>query len=202
MKVLGQVFAVYPLAVVISLPDQLFGHVPITNISSQLSIRLEALDDDDDDERNSQRSSADEQDADENEASGKDQLPELLDMFRPGQYVCASVVAVHSAGTSAVMTGIAGRPKDEVEKASRRVELSLVPALVNESIAKADIKPGLVRASLYLAGVQVVTFGRRCPHQSKASRTTDTSSTWASTAFLDSYRTTRRRQTLATVGFK
>ncbi|KAE9388873.1 hypothetical protein BT96DRAFT_1003781 [Gymnopus androsaceus JB14] len=35
MKIFSQIVSIQPLALVVSLPNQLFGHVPITNISSQ-----------------------------------------------------------------------------------------------------------------------------------------------------------------------
>jgi rRNA biogenesis protein RRP5 len=46
MKVLGQIVTVQPLGLVVSLPNQLLGHVPITNITSQLTAKLEKLDED------------------------------------------------------------------------------------------------------------------------------------------------------------
>jgi rRNA biogenesis protein RRP5 len=143
MKVLGQVFVVHPLVVVVSLPNQLFGHVPITNISSQLTGRLEALDEDD--AHRSRASLLDEVEDSDEEGDDRAPLPELSDIFRPGQYVRACIVAVHSFGATSTGSGLGGRPKDEIEKASRRVELSLVPKQVNDDIVKADIKPGLVR---------------------------------------------------------
>ena len=45
MKVLGQVVAVEPLALVVSLPNQLFAHAPITQVSSQLTHALESMGD-------------------------------------------------------------------------------------------------------------------------------------------------------------
>ena len=44
MKIFGQIVSILPLALVISLPNQLFAHVPITNISSQLTAYLERED--------------------------------------------------------------------------------------------------------------------------------------------------------------
>ena len=45
MKILGQIVAVEPLALIVSLPNQLFAHVPITHISTQLTQILETMDD-------------------------------------------------------------------------------------------------------------------------------------------------------------
>ena len=41
MKILGQVVSIQPLALILSLPNQLYGHVPITNISPQYTRMLE-----------------------------------------------------------------------------------------------------------------------------------------------------------------
>jgi rRNA biogenesis protein RRP5 len=135
MRVLGQVVSVQPLALVVSLPNQLVGHVPITNITTQLTSKLESLDDELD------KSSDVDMEEDEEADTGKAQLPDLLDMFKPGQYIRTVVVAVHTQGAT-VFSG--SRPKDDTEKASRRVELSLVPSRVNSAIAKADLKPSYV----------------------------------------------------------
>ena len=43
MKVLGQIASIQPLALIISLPNQLMGHVPITQVTSQLTSRLESM---------------------------------------------------------------------------------------------------------------------------------------------------------------
>ncbi|CAK5279992.1 unnamed protein product, partial [Mycena citricolor] len=124
-KILGQIVSIEPLALIISLPNQLFGHVPITNVSSQLTALLQTrMDQDEEDE---------EQDADSD-------TPELSDLFRTGQYVRAVVTAVHASGSTDT-TGV-GRSRDDMTRASRRVELSLVPEAVNMGIQKSDIKPG------------------------------------------------------------
>lgn len=132
MKVLGQVVSVQPLALVVSLPNQLLGHVPITQISTQLTQLLEEMDDDED---------PSEDEADE-EAKQK-RVPDLFELYRPGQYIRAVVTAVHAAG-STDMTGI-GRTTDMAVKGSRRVELSLSPDRVNEGVQKSDLLPGFVR---------------------------------------------------------
>ncbi|KAI0375236.1 hypothetical protein BV20DRAFT_934020 [Pilatotrama ljubarskyi] len=129
MKILGQVVAVEPLALIVSLPNQLFAHVPITQVSTQLTHILENMDD-------VETQSAD----DEEEESSPSRVPDLFEIFQPGQYVRAVVTAVHAPGATDA-TGL-GRARDEVQKASRRVELSLVPEKVNEGVAKADLRAG------------------------------------------------------------
>lgn len=128
MKILGQVVSVHPLVVVVSLPNQLVAHVPITKITSQLSRLLESMD---------VRSDASGESASDTVA---DNVPDLSELFHPGQYVRAVVANVHPPGT----TDLAGlmRSRDEVVKASRRVELSLVPEEVNAGVRKSDLKDG------------------------------------------------------------
>ncbi|CDO73457.1 hypothetical protein BN946_scf185013.g92 [Trametes cinnabarina] len=129
MKILGQVVAVEPLALIVSIPNQLFAHVPITQISTQLTHILESMDD-------VEMQSSD----DEEEETSPSRIPDLFEIFCPGQYVRAVVTAVNPPGASD-SSGL-GRARDEVQKASRRVELTLVPEKVNENIAKADLRPG------------------------------------------------------------
>ncbi|KAI0830546.1 U3 snoRNP-associated protein Rrp5 [Trametes gibbosa] len=131
MKILGQVVAVEPLALIVSLPNQLFAHVPITQVSSQFTHILDSMDD------------ADVQSSDEDgEDASPSRVSDLSDIFKPGQYVRAVVSAVNAPGSTDV-TGL-GRARDEVQRSSRRVELSLVPEKVNERIAKTDIRAGLI----------------------------------------------------------
>ena len=129
MKLLAQVVVVEPLALIVSLPNQLLAHVPITNISSELTARLEAMDEDMDKPENSD---------DEEEAS---QVPELPELFHPGQFVRAIVSTVHAPGAGEAL-GL-GRGRDELHKGSRRVELSLIPEKVNEGVVKQDLKTGV-----------------------------------------------------------
>ncbi|THH02559.1 hypothetical protein EW026_g275 [Hermanssonia centrifuga] len=130
MKILGQIVSVEPLALIVSLPNQLMAHVPITNISSQLTHLLESMDDDEPMES-----------PDDDETERHNRVPELFEIFHPGQYVRAVVSAVHAQGS----TNIPGLPRErgEAQKASRRIELSLVPEKVNEGVVKSDVKPGV-----------------------------------------------------------
>ena len=130
MRILCQVVSVQPLGLVVSLPDQLLGHIPVTQISSQISSLLEMAD-----------LNAENSDDDSTVNEGK--LPDLSLMFHPGQFLRAVVTGVKPAGISEPTVGSSSR--DPVEKASRRVELSLVPEQVNGNVSKADIQPGFVR---------------------------------------------------------
>jgi hypothetical protein len=147
MKILGQVVAVQPLALIVSLPNQLLGHVPITNITSQLTSKLESMD-----EEMERGSDVDMEGDAEDDAEVKAPIPDLLDMFRPGQYVRTVVVIVHPQG-STTFSVLGSRPRDDMEKASRRVELSLLPDKVNVTIKKADLKPGYVSRTVLISYV-------------------------------------------------
>jgi len=130
MRVFGQVMSIQPLAIVVSLPNQLFAHVPITQITSQLTERLESTNDVDDGE------------LDDDKSESSSQVPDLTDLFYVGQYVRAVVMSTHIPGTTDV-AGL-GRVRDEAIKASRRVELSLLPEKVNTGVRKVDLKAGYV----------------------------------------------------------
>ncbi|KAF7306752.1 hypothetical protein MIND_00466900 [Mycena indigotica] len=125
MKILGQIVAVQPLALVVSLPNQLLAHVPITNVTSQLTALLE-------------KNMEEEEETEEDDLDSRS--PELAEMFKIGQYIRAVVAAVHAPG-STDHTGM-GRSRDETTKASRRVELSLLPERVNAGVSKADLTAG------------------------------------------------------------
>jgi rRNA biogenesis protein RRP5 len=162
MKILGQIVSVEPLALIVSLPNQLFAHVPITNISSQLTSRLE--------------SSMDEDDEEEEEDDGlaaSSQIPDLSDIFQPGQYVRAVVTTVHAPGSTD--TSGLGKSRDQVARASRRVELSLVPERVNAGVQKSDLKPGFVSFLIRFSAALVdIFFGRLSRRPFKASKTMGT----------------------------
>ncbi|KAI0706125.1 hypothetical protein BC835DRAFT_1260450 [Cytidiella melzeri] len=137
MRLFGQIISVEPLALIVSLPNQLFAHVPVTNITSQLTQLLENMDED--------ASMASDESDNEAGPSRKSRVPELFEIFRVGQYVRSVVTAVHAAGSTDSF-GL-GRTRDDAHKASMRVELSLVPQKVNEGVVKADLKPGFTLSS-------------------------------------------------------
>ncbi|KAI0066486.1 nucleic acid-binding protein [Artomyces pyxidatus] len=137
MKILAQVISVHPLALIVSLPNQLVGHIPITQVSSELTRALETMDVDDG------WSGAEEEEDGEGKAS---RVPDLFEIFQQGQYVRSIVTAVHAAGATGNMSGV-GRGKDEMERASRRVELGLMPEQVNEGVVKADLKTGFTMSA-------------------------------------------------------
>lgn len=130
---LGQVHSIHPLHLVISLPNQLFGHVPITQVSKALTTRLSSLSD----------SSSEASDDDEEEKEDED-VPSLESLFEVGRFVRARVSALFGVGQSNP-AGLEGwKPRDDNEKSCRRVELTLDPEVVNEGVAKMDLEDGFV----------------------------------------------------------
>ncbi|KAK0481607.1 hypothetical protein IW261DRAFT_1550697 [Armillaria novae-zelandiae] len=130
MKIFGQIVSIQPFALIVSLPNQLFGHVPIINVSSQLTSLLEKTENED---------GADEEDEESNSESEL-RVPSLLDIFREGQYVRAVITALYAPGHTNI-AGI-GRTRDDAVRASKRVELSLYPDKVNAGVNKTDLIPG------------------------------------------------------------
>jgi rRNA biogenesis protein RRP5 len=182
MKVLGQIISVQPLALIVSLPNQLLGHVPITQISTNLTHILENMDED---QEASEAESDDEQ--------RQHRVPDLFEIFRPGQYVRAIVTAVHAAG-STDMTGI-GRTRDETVKASRRVELSLAPDKVNDGVQKSDLRLGFVCSCQYSRVLLAFNFShRRCQRPSRVLKTMDTFSIWGCPMYLDFCHSKKQRK--------
>ncbi|KAF9460156.1 hypothetical protein BDZ94DRAFT_1266781 [Collybia nuda] len=130
MKILGQIMSVQPLGLVVSLPNQLFGHVPITNISSQLTTLLE----------NEDKSDEDPVSEDEDEEKSASHAPDLFQIFEEGQFIRCVVSAVHAPGSTD--TSGFGTSRDVVIRNSRRVELTLAPAQVNAGVQKSDLRQG------------------------------------------------------------
>ncbi|KAI1310937.1 hypothetical protein F5Y03DRAFT_391931 [Xylaria venustula] len=107
--VLGQVVEIRPLQIVLALPNNLSGHVPITSVSNVLSERVTA--------------EADALDEDDNETNDVD----LNDIFEVGQYLRAYV-----ASTAEESTGTLTKPK-------KHIELSLRPEQTNTGLSSREI---------------------------------------------------------------
>lgn len=151
-RLLCSVLAIHPLAVVVSLPNQMLGHVPVTHISPQFTHRLQAAadataqaDDEEDDDDQSMDDASDDDEGNVNGTLNKrsnndaNKVPELRELFHVGQWLVASVVQVRSAD---VAKGLPNREGGEYEKESRRVELSLAPHLVNAGVSVSDLDTG------------------------------------------------------------
>jgi rRNA biogenesis protein RRP5 len=106
------------------------GHVPIVNISSQFTSRLEAA---------PSNVSQSEESADDEDDEGK--VPSLWEIFTPGQYVSCTVKQVRPASST---IDFGAKPRNEEEKAARRVELSIRPSEVNVGVHAGDLRVGFV----------------------------------------------------------
>ena len=132
------------LSLIVSLPNQLFGHVPITQISSEFTTLLEKIEENVDEEG---------EDSEDEDGTPKQRhkLPDLADIFTTGQYLRAVVTEVHAPGTTDNL-GV-GRPKNDTQRVSRRVELSVEPHKVNGGIALKDLVPGFVSLAAWYTPV-------------------------------------------------
>jgi rRNA biogenesis protein RRP5 len=142
MRILGQVIEIHPLHGVVSLPNQMLGHIPLPQVTHQLTERIEKLPDEED--------SSDEEEVPEEEEGSSEvaakRIPELRDIFRIGQYVQSIVTAVHAAGATAPNSDL-GKPKNETDRGSRRIVLSTVPNEVNREVSGKDLVAGYVGAA-------------------------------------------------------
>jgi rRNA biogenesis protein RRP5 len=124
--VLGQVTELTDQHVVLSLPNNLVGYVPITAISDKLTARLEKLAQEEDEEEAGNTDSEDTEDVD------------LKNMFFLGQYLRAYVTATTE---DALANGVA--------KTKKRIELSIHPKLVNRGIEKSNlVANSMIQASV------------------------------------------------------
>lgn len=125
--VLGRVHTILPLHLVLSLPNNLLGHVPITEVSTTLTDAL-----------NAEMESDGEDDEEEDEEEEKS-APDLTDIFTPGQFVAAKVINLFPTASQSF---IAQYPVSETTKLAARVELTLIPEKLNSEVAKADLTAG------------------------------------------------------------
>jgi rRNA biogenesis protein RRP5 len=104
---LGQISAISSLDLTLSLPNNLSGYVPVTNVSTKLSSIIE-------------------QDSDREDSSDEsDDAPSLDELFSIGQWLRAVVV------------------ENENSNGKRRIELTIDPSRVNETVDQDDIVPGM-----------------------------------------------------------
>jgi len=133
---LSRIHAIYPMHLVLSLPSQLYAHVPLTSLSAPLTARLSAA-------ASSSSSSSHGDDADEEEE--EDDVPPLDELFAVGDWYPTSVVRLYAAGESAPPALEGWKPRDGAERDCRRVECSLDPRVVNDGLARVDVEAGFVR---------------------------------------------------------
>lgn len=124
--VLGQVVSITSRDVTLALPNNIFGYVPITQISDQVTHRVEKLLADDEDEDTSDTENTDFQDVD------------LKKLFKTGQYLRAVVTSTEDEARS--------KPGGKVH---RKIELSVNPRDTNQALSVSDAVVGsMISASI------------------------------------------------------
>lgn len=116
-EILGQIVRIDKMDLTVCIGDNLFGQVPITHISPEISEMIDKYE-------NAMEDSSDDESDDENQTQGlsvKAELPKLDKIFNIGQWVRAVVT-----------------PSSE----NKRISLSLEPKTVNSSIEEDDLTPG------------------------------------------------------------
>ncbi|WVQ96181.1 hypothetical protein IAU59_003284 [Kwoniella sp. CBS 9459] len=126
---LARVHTVLPLHLILSLPNNLLAHVPITEISNTLTALLNAEE---------AMSTSDKSDAEE-ESESESSAPDLSELFVPGQYFPAKVVTVYPTASQSF---ISQYPVTETIRLAARVEVTLVPEKVSSEVAKKDLEKG------------------------------------------------------------
>ncbi|EFQ89360.1 hypothetical protein CFE70_003045 [Pyrenophora teres f. teres 0-1] len=119
--VLGQIIDISHQDLVLALPNNLVGYVPLTAVCDKLNERLEKL--------------LKDEDSDKKEGSDEDDFEDvyLKDMFSVGQYVRACITATN----------------EDNARARKRLELSIDPKLVNKGLTKRKIPVNsMVQASV------------------------------------------------------
>ncbi|KAI8369582.1 uncharacterized protein BYT42DRAFT_607950 [Radiomyces spectabilis] len=112
---LGCISHISDLELIVALPQQLTGVVPITEISDPITTRVELAANAEEDE---------EKDDDDDQS----ELPDLKELFHLGQWVRCRVISVADG---------------ESDNQKKRIELSLKPEKVNADIAKVDVTTGM-----------------------------------------------------------
>jgi rRNA biogenesis protein RRP5 len=113
--VLGQVTQITSRDVVLALPNNLSGFLPLTAISDKFTSRIEQLLDDED------------EDEDDGDSDKEDDI-DLKAMFHIGQYLRAYVTSTEKE-----------QKKKGFTRTKKRIELSTNPALANRGISKSDV---------------------------------------------------------------
>ncbi|WVQ75049.1 hypothetical protein IAR50_004658 [Cryptococcus sp. DSM 104548] len=126
-RVLARVHTILPLHLILSLPNNLLAHVPITEVSNTLTQLLRAEED------------AAMEDDEEDESDDESSAPDLNQLFVPGQYVPAKVLTLYPTASQSFVSQY---PVTETTRLAARVELTLIPEKVNSEVAKKDLEKG------------------------------------------------------------
>lgn len=116
-SVLGQIVRIDTMDMVLSIGDNLTGHIPVTAISEEISAMIAKYE-------NAMESSSDNEDEESATLNFKPEFPKLSNIFRVGQWLRAVVT-----------------PSGEEKK---RIQLSIEPELVNASMEDDDFTVGNV----------------------------------------------------------
>nr|ODN95502.1 rRNA biogenesis protein RRP5 [Cryptococcus depauperatus CBS 7855] len=127
-RVLGRVHTIHPLHLILSLPNNLLAHVPITEISNTLTQLLTA-----------EEARAVEEEEEEQESDNEDAAPDLAQLFVPGQYIPAKVLTLYPTASQSFVSQY---PSTETIRLAARVELTLIPEKVNSEVSKKDLETG------------------------------------------------------------
>ncbi|ORX37905.1 putative rRNA processing-related protein [Kockovaella imperatae] len=128
-RVLTRIHTVLPLHLILSLPNNLLAHVPITEVSSTLTSLLAAEEGSDEDEDEAESSSS----------TSSSSPPDLGQLFTPGQYFPAKVLNTYPTASQSF---ISQYPMSETTRLAAKTELTLVPEKVNLDIAVEDLRQG------------------------------------------------------------
>ncbi|KAG0146834.1 hypothetical protein CROQUDRAFT_62357 [Cronartium quercuum f. sp. fusiforme G11] len=134
IKIAGLIIEIRPLELIVSLPSQLVGCIPITEISSYYTQKLQESADKEDDEDSDDAGSNMNSDS-ENLARQSNQLKGLNEIFSVGQWVRCIVIKATSGQAQSMERA------SPLVLAARKVTLSLDPARLNSDLTKADLVP-------------------------------------------------------------
>ncbi len=166
-KILCQIIFIHPLALVVSLPNQLTGHIPITQISSVLS---ELIENDQNEENNAMNVDREDSEACHEDDDGDmgelgrrlKELPAMSQMFSIGQYLPAIVTEVRKTGrrTSSAdgSLDLLSKIQDKSLQGCERIQLSVSPDKVNANVSSRAIIAGSVIVSLITVHLSLVTY--------------------------------------------
>lgn len=144
-NVLAQIISIRALELIVSLPNQLLAHIPITAISSYFTASLQAS--------ATKAAAGVDSDQEEDEESDDDDLPDLSSMFQVGQFLNAQVSSTKTTDV-ARKTLHQSQKADEQYRLSRRVLLTLDPAVCYAKMKKSDLVHGLVLYNAVIKSVE------------------------------------------------
>lgn len=136
-KILGEITRINKLDITIAIGDNLFGHLPITNISKQLTSAVEKYAEEEEQSEEEEEDVAyDNDDEDKEIVTGtiktkvQAEFPNIQTMFKVGQWINTQVV-------------------ENTSKQQKRIELTIDPVVINKDLETDDLTSGnLVQGSV------------------------------------------------------